>query len=67
MYWISIGTEVFIYLHITFCGNVMSPSSSWLNFVQMDGEVMCSSKCVRYVGQFKGVWPVGHLFMYVCM
>jgi hypothetical protein len=39
----------------------MSPSSGWLNLVQMDGEVMCSSTCVHYIGQCKGVWPVGHL------
>jgi len=37
------------------------------NLVQMDAEVMCSSKCVHYVGQFKGVWPVGRLCIYVCM
>jgi hypothetical protein len=24
------------------------------NLVQLDAEVMCSNKCVRYVGQFEG-------------
>jgi len=53
-----IRTEFFICLLTTFHGNILSPSSGWFNLVQMYAEVMCSSKCVNCVGQFKGVWLV---------